>query len=106
MADTSPADLAVAFRSFARRLRDILSEADDPAPAQPYIDALTATVSGAAARLGVDAGADLAATGQAIARRVDETPADKWDDRILEGLRADALAAGKDLRQIESAVQH
>ncbi|MDQ1422831.1 MAG: hypothetical protein QOD72_329 [Acidimicrobiaceae bacterium] len=105
MADTSPADLAVAFRSFARRLRDILSEADgDPAAAHAYIDALTTTVNDAAAQLGVGAGADLAATGQAIAHRIEETPSDKWDDHALSSLRASALAAGNHLRQIEMAM--
>jgi hypothetical protein len=105
MADTTPSDLAVAFRSFARRLQDILSEASgDPAAARPHIDALTATVNDAAAQLGVSPGADLAATGQAVAARIAATPADKWDERILDAVRASALAAGGHLRQIEKAV--
>ncbi len=105
MAGSSPSDLAVAFRSFARRLHDIMNEPDgDPAAAQPHIDALNATVNDAAAKLGVAAGGDLAATGQAIARRIDETPADKWDEPALDALRAAALAAGNHLRQIEKAV--
>jgi hypothetical protein len=105
MADTTPSDLAVAFRSFARRLQDILSAADgDPAAARPHVDALTATVNGAAAELGVSPGADLAATGQAIAARIAATPSDKWDDQTLDALRASALAAGNHLRQIEKAV--
>jgi hypothetical protein len=105
MADTSPSDLAVAFRSFARRLNDILSEATgNPGAAQAHIGALTATVNDAAAQLGVSPGADLAATGQAIAARISDTPADKWDDRTLDALRAAALAAGNHLRQVEKAV--
>jgi hypothetical protein len=105
MADTSPSDLAVAFRSFARRLHDILSEATgNPGAAQPHIDALTTTVNGAAAQLGVSPAADLAATGQAIAARIADTPADKWDDHTLDALRSAALAAGSHLRQIEKAV--
>jgi hypothetical protein len=105
MAATAPSDLAVAFRSFARRLHDTLSDAKgDPAAGKPHIDALTATVNRAATELGVSPGVDLAATGQAIARRIEEIPADKWDDHILDALRAGALAAGDHLRQIEKAV--
>jgi hypothetical protein len=105
MAATAPSDLAVAFRSFARRLHDILSEAEHgAAAAQPDIAALTATVNQAATRLGASPGADLATTGEAIARRIESTPADEWDDATLDALRADALAAGNHLRQIERAV--
>jgi hypothetical protein len=105
MADTTPSDLAVAFRSFARRLQDILSEATgNTAAASPHIDALTATVNEAAGQLGITPGADLATTGQAIAARIADKPPDKWDDRTLDALRASALAAGNHLRQIEKAV--
>jgi hypothetical protein len=106
MAGSAPSDLAVAFRSFARRLHDIVTEAEgDPAAAQSHIDALTATVNEAASSLGVSPGADLAATGQAIAASIEATRADKWDDRTLDALRANALAAGNHLRQIETAMR-
>jgi hypothetical protein len=106
MADTTPSDLAVAFRSFARRLQDILREAaGDPAAAQSHIDALNATVNDAAAKLGVSPGADLAGTGQAIAARIADVPPDKWDGPTLDALRASALAAGNHLRQIEKALE-
>jgi hypothetical protein len=83
-----------------------MSEAEhDTAAAQPYIDALTATVNQAATRLRVSPGGDLAATGEAIAHRIELTPADEWDDATLDALRADALAAGEQLRQIEKAVR-
>jgi hypothetical protein len=106
MAASAPSDLAVAFRSFARRLREIMDEADgDPAAARPHIDALTASVNDAATQLGVGAGGDLAATGQAIATRIEATPADKWDESTLDALRSVALAAGNHLRQIENAMR-
>jgi hypothetical protein len=104
MAQTAPADLAVAFRSFARRLHDALRDADDTAPAQPFVAALTATVDAAATHLHVEPGADLAATGSAIAQRIEATPADDWDAATLDALRSAALTAGSQLRQIEQAV--
>ena len=105
MAATAPSDLAVAFRSFARRLADALRDATgDTSAARSYVDALTAVMNDAAAHLHVSPGADLAATGQEIARRIDDTPADEWDAGSLDVLRAAALAAGSQLRQIEHAV--
>jgi hypothetical protein len=105
MAATTPADLAVAFRSFARRLHEVMSGAEgDPSAAQPHVAALETTVNDAAAAVGVPPGSDLAATGQAIARRIEETPANKGDEETLDALRAAALAAGGHLRQAERAV--
>jgi hypothetical protein len=105
MPDTTPSDLAVAFRSFARRLREIMNQAEgDTTAARSHVAALETTVNGAAAELNVAPGADLAETGQAIARRIEETPADKWDENMLDALRAAALAAGGHLRQVERAV--
>jgi hypothetical protein len=47
---------------------------------------------------------DIRATGAAIASAIESIPADAWDDRRLERLRALALEAGRVLRQIEELV--
>jgi hypothetical protein len=103
MSGSTPDDLAVAFRSFPRRLREALEESrDDPgkqAAAQPLVRRLEEVVDGAAARLGV-AGADLNARCQALAERIEAVPADKWDDADLDALREAASEGGKYLRQI------
>lgn len=105
MALTSPSDLAVAFRSFARRLREALADAEgDQSAARPHIDALVERIDAAAATLHVEPSADLAATGEAIARRIEATPADEWDVATLDALRADALAAGDYLRQVTKSL--
>ena len=81
MADTTPSDLAVAFRSFARRLQDILSEASGDRPPPGPHRRVDATVNDAADRWG------QRRSRPPPARRsppdITATPADKWDDRIL-----------------------
>jgi hypothetical protein len=109
----SPGDLAVAFRSFGRRLDEALAPAkDDPAmadagsPSARELAAELGAVVAAAARAvqGVTAVGDVRATGAAVADAIVATPADAWDDARLEQLRSLALDGGRLLRQIEQAV--
>jgi len=103
MSNSTPDDLAVAFRSFPRRLREALEESrDDPgkqAATQPLVRRLDDVVGGAAGRLGTS-GANLDERCKAVAERIEAVPADKWDAADLEALREAASEAGRYLRQI------
>jgi hypothetical protein len=94
MPESTPDDLAVAFRSLARRQRDALGDADPrafsdlTAELQRHIVAAAAAVGSAP-----DADAVAAAIG---ARRA-------WDDATLATLREEALAAGGVLRRLAAA---
>jgi hypothetical protein len=113
MSSESPADLAVAFRSFGRRLREAKAPvADDPAlaarsPALADLERrLCDVVAAAAAELpGARPSADVATTGAAIADRIAATPADAWDGAQLDRLRRYALDAGRLLREIDAAAR-
>jgi hypothetical protein len=106
MTDSSPADLAVAYRSFPRRLRDALTgaggDADREAAARALVPSLDAAVARGAGALGVSAG-DLATTGAAVADKIAAIAADQWDEGVLAALRSAAVEAGGALRAIENA---
>lgn len=97
MTGSSPVDLAVAFRSFARRASEVRASAKGAperlAVAERELAALTSIVAGAAQRLGVTA------DGAAIAKRIEATSPSQWDDATLEALRSAALEAGTALRR-------
>jgi hypothetical protein len=103
MSGSTPDDLAVAFRSFPRRLREALEESrDDPgkqAATQPLVRRLEAVVDGAASRMGAH-GASVDERCKALAERIEAVPADKWDSADLDALREAATEGGKFLRQI------
>jgi len=98
MSGSTPADLAVTFRSLARRQREAIGDAD-PRPLRGLIQQLEGHVAAAGAAIGI--GADAGALAAAIERR----PADSWDDATLETLRAEALAAGAVLRRLTAAAE-
>jgi hypothetical protein len=105
MTGSSPADLAVAFRSFGRRLDQALASADDPdraAAARALVPQLEQVISEAARALGLEAG-DGASAGAAVAAHIESIHADQWDDATLNRLRDVALRAGTALRAIENA---
>jgi hypothetical protein len=108
----SPGDLAVAFRSFGRRLDEALAptkqdpslaEAGTPS-ARELANELAAVVASAAQEMHVGATGDVRSTGGAVADAIAATPADVWDDARLDRLRSLALNGGRLLRQIEQAV--
>ena len=104
MAKSSPADLAVAFRSLPRRLNEALAAAHDAnasSAADGYAAHLAALVDKAAGLLRVASGPDLAATSEAIATTLHDTDPERWDDAKLDELRAIALDAGAAIRSIE-----
>ena len=93
MSKSTPDDLAVAFRSLARREREAV-EAAEGAPTGDLSERLRQTVAQAATLVG--AAPDAGAVADAIAAR----PDDEWDESPLDSLRALATAAGTTVREI------
>jgi hypothetical protein len=107
LAGSSPSDLAVAFRSFPRRLREALALAEGDAErtraAETEAGELSRVVREAAGTVGAEAPSDLAAAAEAVAARIGAIDPDEWDEAQLERLRELALDGGRVLRQVESA---
>jgi hypothetical protein len=100
MAGSSPADLAVTFRSIDRRLREALGgEPPNDAAAAPVAE-LARLVTTVAQDLEAPRGGSLQERGDAIAAAIERVPADHWDPAQLERLRSEALDAGRLLRTI------
>jgi hypothetical protein len=100
MAGSSPADLAVTFRSIDRRLREALEDRppnDEAAAPVAELDRLVTTV---AEDIGAAGGGSVHDRGEAIAAAIERVPADHWDAAQLERLRSAALDAGRLLRTI------
>ena len=102
MSESSPADLAVAFRSFPRRLGEALGSLapDVRARAASHADAVARELQAAAAVLGVSGHGEPAAVAGALADKIDAVRPDGWDDATLNALRQHALAIGASLRGI------
>ena len=98
MSASTPADLAVTFRSLARRQREAMGDAD-PSAFAGLLAELQGHVATAAAALQTASNAD------AVAQAIETRPADEWDDATLEVLRAEGLAAGAVLRRIAAAAE-
>ena len=102
MSDSTPADLAVAFRSFGRRLGDAEGNADDARQVAAIRQArrhLDAGLQQAAKLLGVAASADL------IARKIDQTPVDRWSSELLDQLRSIVSDVSGQVRDAERAIE-
>ena len=93
MSPSSPADLAVTFRSIPRRLREAYGDE------QPAAGSDLATQLEAAGRL-LDSPPDPGL----IASAIDARKPDDWDAATLHELRALALDVGSELRRI--AAEH
>jgi hypothetical protein len=96
MSDSTPADLAVAFRSLARRQREAIGDAN-PASLSGAIAEVQSHVAAAAALMRTSADADSVATA------IEARHPDDWDDATLNTLRQEALAAGAALRRLAAA---
>lgn len=92
MSKSTPADLAVAFRSLGRRLTEALDAGETPA------DSLVAELDNVVARAAVLVGAppDAAAVADAIEAR----PVQEWDVGTLDSVRELGVSAGAILRRI------
>ncbi|MEO5900192.1 MAG: hypothetical protein ABIR68_08675 [Ilumatobacteraceae bacterium] len=95
MSTTSPADLAITFRSVPRRVREALGD-DQPASGAELHEQLAQ----AASLLGTPTDAT------AIADAIDRTRADAWDTATLDSLRTVALEVGLQLRQLAALHRH
>lgn len=93
MSKSTPADLAVAFRSLERRRREAIDAAGGGAP----LGELDRHIANAATLLG--SAPDAAAVAEAIAGR----RSDDWDDADLAALREHATGAGIALRHVVDA---
>lgn len=93
MSSASPTDLVVAFRSFARRLREVTGDASPLLTGD--IDDQGALLLGEAARL-----LGTAADPLAIADAIDRMPADHWDSAVLTRLGGIALELGSWVRRL------
>jgi hypothetical protein len=91
MSRTSPADIAVTFRSIARRLKTAQGHAPASAVSGPAGD-IHRHVEAAASLLHTSADAD------SVAEAIEARPADAWDSADLDALRANALEIGALLR--------
>ena len=98
MSASTPADLAVTFRSLARRQREAIGDAD-PGAVSGLVAELHGHVAAAAAALHTSPDAD------AVAHAIEAVPADEWDEATLDTLRAEGLAAGAVLRRIQAAAE-
>lgn len=96
MSDSTPSDLANAFRSFGRRTTEATGRATGST-----VRALAAKVdqeiAAAASVLGVSG------DGTAVAAAIDGRKPKEWDDTTLDQLRAHATATGTTLRELEAA---
>ncbi len=101
MSESSPFDLAVAFRSMPRRLREALDPlGGNSGPVRGLLAEFMSLIDDAARLL------DCPASMDEIARTIEETPADGWDADDLKTLRSQALDAGRLLRAIDAAAQN
>lgn len=96
MSATTPADLAVAFRSFSRRQREAIGDAN-PATVGGLLAELQDHIAAAARAVRTSPDAE------AVAEAIESRPADEWDDATLATLRAEALASGGVLRRLAAA---
>jgi hypothetical protein len=105
MTESSPGDLAVAFRSFARRVREAAAPAEgDEALRQavePLLARVTTLLEQAAAVVGAFPGNDVARTGAAIADHIEAVRAEDWDGERLDRLRHLAVEIGATIRNVE-----
>ncbi len=100
MSESSPADLAVAFRSLPRRLREALEPLGGrTGPVDHLAGELDGLVGRAAGLMGTPA------TAGDVAEAIERRHADDWADADLEAVRGLALDAGRLLRQISTAAE-
>jgi hypothetical protein len=98
MSAASPDDLATAFRSVPRRLRESQADAPPEVTAAPTSE-LHGLVEEAARLFG------CSADPLAVADAIGALPADQWDDTVLDRLRTIALDLGRLLRHIAALAE-
>jgi hypothetical protein len=96
MSDSTPADLAVAFRSLARRQREAIGDANPATLGGPMAE-LQSHVAAAASVM------RTAPDAAAVASAIESRHPDDWDEATLTTLRQEALAAGAAVRRLAAA---
>jgi hypothetical protein len=97
---STPADLAVTFRSLGRRLREAIGDGSE-ASVSGLVGELRSQVDAAGAVLGLPGGAGADEVADAILARRPED----WDQTSLAELRQQALEIGGTLRRIATATE-
>jgi GAF domain-containing protein len=109
MSASSPSDLVVAYRGFARRGREALRTADnDPGrvtATRTHLEAVHRLVEQASAVIGGSHGTTVDDLGDSIAQSIAAIKPDAWDEAQLDQLRSLALQAGAELRNAERAAE-
>ena len=98
MSAASPDDLAIAFRSLPRRLKEAQADAPNEATASPTAE-LHGLVEEAARLMGA------VSEPLALADAIVALPADQWEAPTLDRLRTIALDLGRLLRHIASLAE-
>jgi hypothetical protein len=97
MSSSSPSDLATAFRSVTRRLREAFG---DDVPTSEGTAGIHRVIDEAARLLHTSAQPGF------VADAIDAVPADAWDDAVLDRLRELGLELGAQLRRLAAAHEH
>ncbi|HEY7626532.1 MAG TPA: hypothetical protein VH761_05670 [Ilumatobacteraceae bacterium] len=98
MPSSSPSDLAVAFRSIPRRLREARGDAPD--------DVTAGIIAEVDEQIAIAAGLmHCRPDAEAIAQAIELVPADAWDADTLNGLRTGALDLGRLLRALAAVAE-
>jgi len=98
MSESSPEDLAVAFRSFARRQREAVDDAD-PSTVSDLLSEVSGHISDAAALLGVSPDAE------SIAAELERRRPEEWEEQTLASVRQHATETGRVLGKIAERVE-
>lgn len=95
---SSPADLAIAFRSLDRRRREAIGDSD-PTDVADLAAALDEHIATVASRLGTEASAS------AVGNELERRHSDEWDESLLDDVRQHATDAGVVVRRIAERVE-
>lgn len=94
MSQSTPADLAIAFRSIPRRLREAGIGSVDPIDVTQTTAVVDDVISATAKLMGCDATVD------AIAVAIERKPLAEWTDGQLHAVQAHATTAGTAVRAL------
>jgi hypothetical protein len=101
VSETSPADLAIAFRSFGRRLREALEPVEgDRSAVSSMINELDQVIAEASRSAGA-----TGSSAEAVADALEARSPTTWDEATLDALRRSAMDAGRLLRAIAAAAE-
>jgi len=96
MSKSSPRDLAVAFRSLARRLHDAHDDDTPPDVSASATSEVRNAIAGAAAVLG------SSATAEGVADAIASRRNDEWTDADLDAIQKQADAAARAVRTVQN----